>query len=161
MPAISRRQRLFALPVLLVLTLVATLFVAGPAEASLRRERKIANAVEVALKQLGDPYVYGAAGPNAFDCSGLTMYSFAKVGISLQRSADAQYRAVRHISKQQLRRGDLVYFHDSSGRIYHAGIFLRWKDGERIILHAPNSGSVVRRDPIWTGSWYAGTKRAR
>ena len=87
MPATRRWQRLFALPFLLVLALAATTVLAGPAEARTLRERKIAHAVAVAVNQKGDPYRYGAAGPNAFDCSGLTMFSFHKAHLSLPRRA--------------------------------------------------------------------------
>jgi cell wall-associated NlpC family hydrolase len=161
MPATRRGQRFVALPFLLITTLVATVLLAGPAEAQKSpRERKIAHAVAVAVNQKGDPYRYGAAGPNAFDCSGLTMFSFAKAGLSLPRVAADQYRRVRHIPQKNAKRGDLVFFH-SGGSVYHMGIFAGRAHGKRYILHAPNSGTVVRRDPIWTGSWYAGTLRRR
>jgi hypothetical protein len=58
---------------------------------------------------LGDPYVYGAAGPSAFDCSGLVQYAAAKIGITLPRTSEAQYAAVEHITAAQLRPGDLIF----------------------------------------------------
>lgn len=122
------------------------------------RDRKIHHGLEVAIRHKGDPYHYGSAGPGAFDCSGLTMYSFAKAGLHLPRSSDGQAHAVRHIPKKNLHRGDFVFF--TSGRhVYHVAIYLGRHDGQRFILHAPYSGTVVQRDPIWTSSWFAGTLR--
>jgi len=68
---------------------------------------------------------------------------------------------VRHIQKRNIRRGDLVFFHDGSGSVYHVGIFAGRRHGSEYILHAPYTGQVVHRERIWTGSWYAGTMRRR
>ena len=163
MPARLRALRLLALPVLLATALVTTTWVvsAPPADASAaRRIDKIQHATRIAANQKGDPYVYGAAGPNAFDCSGLTYYAYKKVGIHLPRSSDAQYRHVRHIRKHNMKRGDLMFFH-SGGGVYHVGIFVGWSEGRRVLLHAPNSGERVHRERVWTRSWYAGTLRQR
>lgn len=125
-----------------------------------RRLLFIRAAVRVARAQVGDPYQYGAAGPNSFDCSGLLMYSYGKVGFHIPRVAGDQYRYARPIHRSHLRRGDLVFFHSGS-YIYHDAIFLgRW-DGRSWILHAPHTGSVVHREPIWTSSYYAATLRRR
>ena len=158
MPATRRWQRLSALPLLIVLALAATLLLAGPAEAQTERERKIAHAYQVAINQQGDPYVYGADGPNAFDCSGLTKYSFGKAGLYLPRSSDSQWRYVRHIKRENAQRGDFVFFYNSSG-VYHRGLFAGRVDGVPLMWHAPHSGTVVRRDKIWTSRWLAGTLR--
>lgn len=125
-----------------------------------RRDRKIHHGLEVAISKKGDPYVYGAAGPSRFDCSGLTMFSFGKAGLYLPRSAAAQYSYVRHIPKSKLHRGDLIFFH-SGGYVYHVAIFLGRHDHKVWLLHAPHTGTVVQRDPIWTTSWWAGTLRRR
>ncbi|MGI8614471.1 MAG: C40 family peptidase [Nocardioidaceae bacterium] len=114
----------------------------------------------MARNQIGDPYVYGAAGPNAFDCSGLTQYAYGKAGLYLPRTSDAQANYVRRIKKQNLHRGDLIFFYNSGG-VYHLGIFMKWKHGRRIILHSSYSGRPVQRDPLWTSSWFAGTLRPR
>lgn len=118
------------------------------------------HAANVAIAHIGDPYRYGAAGPSSFDCSGLTMFSYAHARLSLPRTAAGQYAAVRHILKQNLMRGDLVFFHDGSGHVYHAAMFLYWNDRHQaVIIHAPHTGTVVHRQPVWTSSWYAGTRR--
>ena len=155
------RHALLSIPALIVMALTLALVVATPADARTVRERKIHHAVQVAINQKGDPYVYGAAGPNSFDCSGLTMFSYAHAGISLPRSADSQYRAVRHIPHSRMHRGDLMFFHDSSGHVYHAAIFLGRHDGHVWLLHASRPGHPVQRDPNWTSSWYGGTERHR
>lgn len=120
-----------------------------------RRAARISKATRVAARQKGDPYRYGASGPGAFDCSGLTSYSFRKAGVKLPRTAHTQYRHVRKIKKKNVRKGDLVFFGGS--RKYHVGIY--WGKGR--ILHAPYSGSRVKVERIWTKGWSAGTVRLR
>lgn len=107
-------------------------------------------ALGIAASKKGSPYKYGAAGPHRFDCSGLTMYSFKRVGKKLPRTAQQQYNKTRHLTKSQRKRGDLVFFH--SGRsVYHVGIYA----GGGRIWHSPKSGSVVRLERIWSKSvWY-------
>ena len=180
MSALLRVQRLLVLPILLASALVAATWVASApsakatsssaqaqsasevsrSKAKTKRIGKIKAATRIAARQKGDPYSYGAAGPNAFDCSGLTYYAYGKVGIRLPRTSDGQHRHLRSIKKKNMRRGDMIFFH-SGGNVYHLGIFVGRKDGNRMILHSPNSGSVVKRDPVWTGQWYAGTLRRR
>jgi cell wall-associated NlpC family hydrolase len=176
MPATATgRRHAVALPVLLVttvlaalaMTVAASLLAALPANASLQhqshrsaRDLKIHHGLEVAIRHKGDPYSYGSAGPYAFDCSGLTMFSYDKAGLHLPRTSGGQAQAVRHIPKRNLHRGDLVFF-TSGGHVYHVAIYLGHHGGRRWILHAPHSGTVVQRDPIWTRSWFAGTLRHR
>ncbi|MDX6316945.1 MAG: hypothetical protein QOD35_345 [Nocardioidaceae bacterium] len=124
------------------------------------RQHKIHHGLKVAISKIGDPYVYGAEGPHAFDCSGLTMYSFGKAGIHLPRTAAEQYNYVRHISKRHLHRGDLMFFHSGSS-VYHVAIFLGRRHHHVWLLEAPHTGSVVQRDPAWTSQWWAGTLRHR
>jgi cell wall-associated NlpC family hydrolase len=124
------------------------------------RQHKIHHGLKVAISKIGDPYVYGAEGPHAFDCSGLTMYSFGKAGIHLPRTAASQYGYVRHISKRHLHRGDLMFFHSGSS-VYHVAIFLGRRHHHVWLLHAPHTGTVVQRDPVWTSQWWAGTLRHR
>jgi cell wall-associated NlpC family hydrolase len=113
---------------------------------------KVDRVLSVARAQVGDPYVYGAAGPNAFDCSGYTMYVYQRaVGRYLPHNAGAQYYRGQHISRSQARPGDLVFFH-SGGYIYHAAIYA----GHGYIYHAPHSGTVVHRERIFSSSvWFA------
>lgn len=93
-------------------------------------------ALSTATAQKGDPYKGGAAGPNAFDCSGLTYYSYKKHNKTLPRTAQGQYNKSSKISWSKRAKGDLVFFGTSSGNIKHVGIYV----GGDKILNA-NSGS--------------------
>lgn len=122
---------------------------------------RVAKAMAIAAAQKGDPYGYGASGPNRFDCSGLTFYSFRKAGFrGIPRTSSAQAGWVRHVRRENLRRGDLVFF-TSGGRVYHVGVFAGRKNGHPQVLHSPYSGTRVRTERIWTGSWFGGTLRGR
>jgi cell wall-associated NlpC family hydrolase len=114
----------------------------------------------VARAQAGDPYVYGADGPNAFDCSGLTSYAYKQVGRYLPHNSQMQWNYVRHIKKSHARRGDLVFFLNGND-VYHVAILAGRVNGRPIIWHASRSGTPVKRDPIWTRAWRAGTLRHR
>ncbi|MFF4160423.1 C40 family peptidase [Streptomyces sp. NPDC001678] len=130
-------------------TLAASVLVPGLAsEASAATPGE--QALKVAAGKAGSPYQYGAAGPNRFDCSGLTQYSFKKAGKNLPRVAADQYNRTRHISGGSRQVGDLVFFHSGSN-VYHVGIYA----GSNKIWHAPKPGATVRLEKIWTGSvWY-------
>ena len=105
-------------------------------------------AMKVALAQRGDPYRYGAAGPNAFDCSGLTMFSYGRVGRSIPRTTDQQKAGLRGVAQSAKARGDIILF-VSGGDAYHAGVYI----GNNRIVHASRSGTPVKVDPIWTRSY--------
>jgi cell wall-associated NlpC family hydrolase len=92
-------------------------------------------AIDFAIAQLGDPYVYGGTGPNGWDCSGLVMKAFAAAGISLPRVVGPQMSASRHVSMDSLQPGDLVAYGDMS----HIGIYL----GHGKVIHAPHPGRSV------------------
>ncbi len=94
-------------------------------------------ALKYALKQIGDRYVFGAAGMVTWDCSGLTMRAYQAAGVSLPHSSAAQSRMGKKVSLSQLKPGDLVFF----GRpVSHVGIYL----GGGKMVHAPRSGSRVK-----------------
>ncbi|MFJ5679381.1 C40 family peptidase [Streptomyces sp. NPDC093097] len=129
------------------LTLVA---LAGPvpglgATAEAAKAPVPTKALRIAASKKGAPYRWGAQGPNSFDCSGLTRYSFRRAGRALPRTADQQYRHTRRISRAARRTGDLVFFHSRRG-IYHVGIYA----GGNRIWHAPKTGAVVRLERIWS-----------
>lgn len=96
--------------------------------------------VGVAMQQLGKPYQWAAAGPSSFDCSGLVMYCYAQVGVSLPHSAAAQYGSGAHVSRDQLQPGDLVFFSHGGGGIAHVGMYV----GGDSYIHAPRTGDVVK-----------------
>jgi cell wall-associated NlpC family hydrolase len=98
---------------------------------------RAAAAVQFAYAQLGKPYVYGAAGPNAYDCSGLTMAAWAAAGVSLPHNAAMQQSMLPYVSRENLQPGDLVFFGNPAG---HVGIYI----GGGRFIHAPHTGDVVR-----------------
>lgn len=165
MSATLRWQRVAALPVILTLLMSTALVLTTPDTAHAAksaRERKIAHALDVARNQKGDPYVYGADGPDSFDCSGLTQFAYGKAGLYLPRVSDDQSSYVRTLKdRRNIRAGDLMFF-ASGGDVYHMGMFTgRWRDGHRLILHASRTGTPVKVDPMWTRDWSAGTLRRR
>ncbi|HYF73733.1 MAG TPA: C40 family peptidase [Nocardioides sp.] len=123
--------------------------------------RKVGDAVRIAARQKGDPYAAGAEGPNAFDCSGLTYYSYRKAGFKhLPRTSSAQARFVDRVKRRNMRRGDLIFFYDGGG-VYHVGVYAGRANGHRQVLHSGSSGTRVRTDRVWTDQWFAGTLRHR
>ncbi len=112
------------------------------------------------MRQRGDAYAYGAAGPDRFDCSGLVFYSFRRAGFAVPRTSGAQAGFTRRIAKQDMRAGDLMFFYGSGG-VYHAAIFLTWSHGHAVMVHSPGSGQRVRIAVPWTSSWFGGTLRRR
>ncbi|MDQ2722566.1 MAG: C40 family peptidase, partial [Actinomycetota bacterium] len=100
-----------------------------------------AGALQAALSKLGSPYVYGATGPNAFDCSGLTQWAFKQVGISIPRTAEAQAGSGTPVSRDQLQPGDLVFFYSP---VSHVGIYA----GNGNVVHASTEGQPVKVAPM-------------
>lgn len=96
-----------------------------------------AAALAIAQTKIGKPYVWGASGPNAFDCSGLVMWAFKQVGVSLPRTSAAQSQVGTAVSKGDLRPGDLVFFYSP---VSHVGIYV----GDGKILNASTSGEPVK-----------------
>jgi cell wall-associated NlpC family hydrolase len=109
----------------------------APAPRTVPASGRAATAVATAKAQLGKPYVWAAAGPNAFDCSGLTMYSWAAAGVSLPHSSRMQLGVGSQVSRGSLQPGDLVFFYSP---ISHVGIYV----GNGMMIHAPTSGDVVK-----------------
>lgn len=111
-------------------------FATGPAASS-----RAAVAVAAARSAIGRPYVWGASGPSAFDCSGLMQWAYAQAGVSLPRTSGAQRYAGHRVPLSQARPGDLVaYRHDAS----HIAMYI----GHGRVVHAPHPGATVRTDPV-------------
>jgi len=105
-------------------------------------------AVAFAYAQIGEPYVWGASGPDAWDCSGLTMGAWASTGVYLPHYSVAQYAATTPISAGQLRPGDLVFWASSPSdpnTIFHVGLYI----GNGQMIHAPRTGTTVRVESIY------------
>jgi cell wall-associated NlpC family hydrolase len=97
-----------------------------------------AAAIDFARAQLGKPYRYAAAGPDAYDCSGLTMAAYAAAGISLPHYSGAQYSSLPHVPLDGMLPGDLVFW--GAGGSAHEGLYV----GNGLMIHAPHTGDVVK-----------------
>jgi cell wall-associated NlpC family hydrolase len=109
-------------------------------------------AVRFAYAQLGKPYVYGAAGPSSYDCSGLTMRAWGAAGVSLPHNAAGQQSVTRYVSYADLQPGDLVFFGSPA---YHVGIYI---GGGRMIA-APHTGDVVKIQSVSAHGGFSGGGR--
>jgi cell wall-associated NlpC family hydrolase len=104
-------------------------------------------AVAFAYAQIGKPYVFGAAGPDAYDCSGLTMASWAAAGVSIPRTSYEQWDDLPHVPISQIQPGDILVFNDAG----HVGIYVG--DGE--LIDAPQTGLDVEK--VALSGWYSET----
>ena len=111
----------------------------------------IATAIRTALAQVGKPYVFGASGPNGFDCSGLTSFAYRAAGISLPHSSAAQSRLGVAVSRSDLQPGDLVYFYSP---VSHVGLYI----GNGMMVHARTYGQPVAVTTVDMNG-YAGARR--
>ncbi|MEU8824173.1 NlpC/P60 family protein [Streptomyces sp. NPDC048636] len=102
---------------------------------------KAAKAIAFAQAQVGKPYVWGATGPNSFDCSGLTQAAWKSAGVSLPRTTWDQVKVGTRVSTSDLEPGDLVFFYDD---ISHVGLYI----GDGMMIHAPKPGDAVKKAPI-------------
>ena len=107
--------------------------------------------VGIAQGCLGVPYVWGGASMSGFDCSGLAMYVYAQVGISLPHNAAMQYASITHVAHGSEQPGDLVFFGYSAGGIHHVGIYV----GGGSMIDAPYTGVNVRYDSAFSGDYFA------
>lgn len=96
-----------------------------------------APAAQIAMSKIGKPYRYGAAGPNAFDCSGLVQWTYQQIGVSLPRTSRAMSQVGRPVSRAELQPGDLIFFYRP---VSHVAIYV----GNGKIVHASTSGSPVK-----------------
>ena len=111
-----------------------TAVAAAPAAAPTRAAQI---AVNTALAQRGKPYVWAAAGPNSYDCSGLTRFAFAAAGISLPHSASMQSRVGTPVALNNLQPGDLLFFYSP---VSHVGMYI----GNGQMVHASTAGQPVK-----------------
>ena len=109
-----------------------------------------AQALQAALTRAGDPYVWGAAGPGQFDCSGLVVWAYAQEGIALPHYTGSLWNSGVHVARSDLEPGDLVFF---GADISHVGIYV----GNGMMIDAPDFGVPVHVEPIFSG--YVGAVR--
>lgn len=115
----------------------------GRVPADVPASGRAAVAVKAALAQVGDAYIYGAVGPNAYDCSGLTMMAWGQAGVGLPHSSSAQFGSGARVSQGDLQPGDLVFYYSP---ISHVGMYI----GNGQIVHAANPSKGVRIDGVFS-----------
>jgi peptidoglycan DL-endopeptidase CwlO len=120
-------------------------------------------AVHFALEQLGKPYVFGAEGPNSFDCSGLTWDAYRSVGITIPRIARYQQHALTPISVDELLPGDLIFFSGTNGTswtsVSHVGMYYgKAADGTSLMIEAPMTGEDVKIAPVWWSHFFSAAR---
>lgn len=98
-------------------------------------------AADAALSVLGRPYVYGAAGPGAFDCSGLVVWAYRQAGITVPRTSQAQAHGGVAVSRDAMDRGDVITYGAADT---HSAVYV----GAGMVVHSPNRGSVVAEVPL-------------
>jgi cell wall-associated NlpC family hydrolase len=150
------RVRASALVVLLA-SLLGSVAVASPAQAGSWRSE----VPHFAANFRGDPYHWGSAGPDRFDCSGYTLYVYRHFGKSLPHSSAQQYSVMHHVAKNQKVPGDLLFFRNSSGRISHVAIYAGVShasatDNQPMMWHAPHTGDVVKLVRIYSSNYVVG-----
>jgi len=149
-PAYRLSRRVWVATVVLVLLWASALasLPASPARAGSFGDAVVAEAAT----HYGAPYEWGAAGPNTFDCSGLVMVVFGRFGIGLPHFTVDQYAASQHLAQAAKQPGDVIFFYDDAGYIYHDGIYA----GNNMMIAATHTGDVVRQEAIWTGAYLVG-----
>jgi len=108
-------------------------------------------AVAYARAQLGKPYVFATAGPNTFDCSGLTMAAWAAAGVRMPHYSGSQATMFPKVTWDQLQPGDIVVFYDD---LHHVGLYI----GGGMMIHAPQTGDVVKIAPAWRTTFQWGVR---
>jgi cell wall-associated NlpC family hydrolase len=126
------------------------------ARARAAQDRKADGVVEAVVAQIGDGYAWGGTGPDAFDCSGLTAYAFARAGVKLPHTSQGQFAMGSAVDRDDIRAGDLVFFSTAGPGASHVGI----ATGETTVVSATNSGVMKHstEDAYWGGQ-YVGARR--
>lgn len=113
---------------------------------------RAAAVLRLAASLRGIPYAAGGTTTSGFDCSGYTGYVFAGAGLGLPRSSAQQYAAATKVDRAAVLPGDLIFFRDGGGRVYHVAIYA----GGGRIWHSQRTGTTVNLTPIYSASWVAG-----
>jgi cell wall-associated NlpC family hydrolase len=117
----------------------------------------VAAAIAAARTRLGSPYVWGATGPNTFDCSGLTQWAYAHAGITLPRVAADQWNAGPHVELVDLLPGDLLFWAtnlSNPATIHHVALYI----GAGMMIAAPHTGDVVKVEPVYMQGYIGATR---
>ncbi len=142
-----------------LIALITVFFVLTAGCSSFRHKRDVdphlrQEIVDIALKYRGTPYLYGGNSPDGFDCTGYVQFVFRQAGVDIPRTSSRQFQAGRKIARDNLKKGDLVFF-TKFGLINillppnHVGIYI----GRNRFIHAPSSGKTVRTDHLDSPYW--------
>jgi len=118
---------------------------------------QVVAAIAAARTRLGAPYVWGATGPGAFDCSGLTQWSYAQAGLAIPRVAAEQWNIGPHPTLTELQPGDLLFWAtdvNDPSTIHHVALYI----GEGYMIEAPHSGAVVHITPVYLDGYIGATR---
>jgi cell wall-associated NlpC family hydrolase len=108
-----------------------------------------AQAASIALRYVGVPYVWGGATPAGFDCSGLVMFAYAQLGLTLPHWTGYQWKLGRVVQPNELQPGDILFFDLRGGNPQHEGMYV----GSGLMVQAPHTGDIVRVVPLSEGSY--------
>jgi cell wall-associated NlpC family hydrolase len=149
------RRTIFALLLLLAVTACAKQVISPdlPATTSASEESRNATAARLATRYLGAPYVWAGSSPSGFDCSGLVMYAFGKVGVAIPHNAAQQFRLGTPVARDRLVPGDVVFFN----QLRHNGIYLG--DGRFVHSTKPGGVKIARLDDEWFRTRWVGARR--
>jgi cell wall-associated NlpC family hydrolase len=149
------RRTIFALLLLLAVTACAKQVISPdlPATTSASEESRNATAARLATRYLGAPYVWAGSSPSGFDCSGLVMYAFGKVGVAIPHNAAQQFRLGTPVARDRLVPGDIVFFN----QLRHNGIYLG--DGRFVHSTKPGGVKIARLDDDWFRTRWVGARR--
>jgi cell wall-associated NlpC family hydrolase len=149
------RRTIFALLLLLAVTACAKQVISPdlPATTSASEESRNATAARLATRYLGAPYVWAGSSPSGFDCSGLVMYAFGKVGVAIPHNAAQQFRLGTPVARDRLVPGDVVFFN----QLRHNGIYLG--DGRFVHSTKPGGVKIARLDNEWFRTRWVGARR--
>ncbi|MCL2583207.1 MAG: NlpC/P60 family protein [Streptosporangiales bacterium] len=129
-----------------------TAILAGPPKARAEAEGLDQRAATYVKSLQGAPYTYGGTGRGGFDCSGLTQYVYGRSGAGIGRTAEAQFRQFRPISRARAWGGDLVFFHQTSdprSHVYHVGVY---EGGHVMVAASAGAGRVRWESFSWAGN---------
>jgi len=111
-------------------------------------------AVDAALSKLGSPYVWGAEGPDTFDCSGLVQWAYAQAGLYVPRVVPDQYAAFQPVPFAQMRPGDVIVYGSTPTDLYHITMYI----GDGLMVEAPHTGDVVKVVPVYLTDAYGAAR---
>lgn len=142
---VERSAAIFAL-ILLTCLLAAARFSSNPERAMLSVEAATDSLLCVAYRLEGIPYRYGGKNESGFDCSGYTRYLYQQIGVDLNASAAEQYKQGLEVHADSLQAGDLLFFRNTNGRIFHVGLYVGEREERPSFIHASSSRGVVVDD---------------